>query len=111
MLLATTATKNDPMVAALFLMMLAVGLDLAVRPGAEPARNRAGQVVLLACAWLLALGTKPYILHLTPGLVAAWALAYHRCGTEGALERAPGGHRRRGCVRIHPDSAWLPDGC
>ncbi len=88
-LLATTATKNDPMVAALFLMMLAIGLDLAVRPGAEPARNRAGQVVLLACAWLLALGTKPYILHLTPGLVAAWALAYLAAGREARWSALP----------------------
>ncbi len=58
LLLATTATKNDPIMAALYLMMLALGLDLAVRPGAEPRRNRPGQVVLLAGAWLLALGTK-----------------------------------------------------
>jgi hypothetical protein len=32
-------------------------------------------LVLMVTVWLLALGTKPYILHLTPGLLLAWWLA------------------------------------
>jgi hypothetical protein len=75
--------------AALFLMMLAIGLDLAVRPGPEPGRNRAGQVVLLAAVWLLALGTKPYILHLTPGLLVAWSLAYIAAGRTAGWRAIP----------------------
>jgi hypothetical protein len=90
LLLATTATKNDPIMAGLFLMMTAIGLDLAVRPGPEPGRNRAGQVVLLAAVWLLALGTKPYILHLTPGLLVAWALAYITAGRTAGWGALPG---------------------
>ena len=89
LLLATTATKNDPIMAALYLMMLAVGLDLAVRPGAEPRRNRPGQIVLLAGAWLLALGTKPYILHLTPGLLLAWILAFVAAGRPAGWRSLP----------------------
>ncbi len=90
LLLATTATKNDPIMAALFLMMLALGLDLAVRSEVEPGRDRAGQVVVLAAAWLLALGTKPYVIHLTVGLVVAWVLAYLAAGRRAGWRTLPG---------------------
>jgi len=90
LLLATTATKNDPIMAGLFLMMMAIGLDLAVRPEEDAPRNRPGQVILLISVWLLALGTKPYILHLTPGLVATWALAYLVAGRKARWSALPG---------------------
>ncbi len=108
LLLATTATKNDPIMAALYLMMLALGLDLAVRPGAEPGRNRPGQVVLLVGAWLLALGTKPYILHLTPGLLLAWMLVSIGSESRAGWRSLPGSIMAR--VRSNPDGFRLAAG-
>ena len=90
LLLATTATKNDPIMAALYLVLLALGLDLAIRPGTGTERNRPGQVVLMVCIWLLALGTKPYILHLTPGLLLAWLLATIGWKSEPGWQALPG---------------------
>jgi len=69
LLLAVTGTKNDPHIAAYYLTLLAVILDLLhdVRP--EASRRVAGRLLLLCVVFLLALGTKAYILHISAGLV------------------------------------------
>jgi len=64
-----TGTKNDPFVAAAYLLLVALGIDLrrsiagrdAVRPGSH--------LVAMGLAFVYALGTKAYILHLAPGLL------------------------------------------
>lgn len=66
---AATGTKNDPFVAAAYLLMLALTLELRRRIGAGKDVQPAGLVIMLAIAFLYALGTKAYILHLAPGLL------------------------------------------
>jgi hypothetical protein len=69
LLLAVTGTKNDPMMAALYLMAVALIIDLlsgrvsAVRSGCD------GRFLSLVLVLLLAVGTKPYIMHLSAGLL------------------------------------------
>jgi len=69
LLLAVTGTKNDPMMAAFYLMAVAIILDLlsgqktAASPGYAP--RLLGLIIVL----LFAVGTKPYIMHLSAGLL------------------------------------------
>ena len=68
LLLATTGTKNDPHVAAYYLSALAIVADLLW--GQERVPHRVlRRLILLGLVLMLALGTKAYILHLTPGIV------------------------------------------
>lgn len=68
LILASTGTKNDPMMAGLFLM--AVSIIVALRQQVEQDLDRylLGRVALLAMCLLYALGTKAYILQLLFGL-------------------------------------------
>jgi hypothetical protein len=67
LILATTGTKNDPQMAALFLLIVLLLTDLIRREDVTPQRNFAGQVVLLIVVLLYALGTKIYLFHMLPG--------------------------------------------
>ncbi len=75
LLLSTTGTKNDPVMAGLYLMALAIVFDLSFRRDECESRNAPGQFVLLAACLLYAVGTKPYIMHFTPGLIVAGIVA------------------------------------
>lgn len=70
LLIATTGTKNDPHMAGYYLALLAFAVEWAVRrEGAD--RNLPGQLATAGVFLLLAVGTKAYIAHILPGLVAA----------------------------------------
>jgi hypothetical protein len=69
-LLAVTGAKNDPMIAAIFLMMIAIVVNLDRIDHDVSVDNPLGQVILLNCAFFYGVGTKPYIIHLTLGLLA-----------------------------------------
>jgi hypothetical protein len=68
LLLATTGTKNDPQVAAMYLSLVAVVVNLGLRraPGRE--KNPLGQMMLALLIALYAFGTKTYIVHLLSGV-------------------------------------------
>ena len=69
LLLAVTGTKNDPMMAALYLMAVALIIDLLSGRGTVARSGYAGRLLSLALVLLLAVGTKPYIMHLSAGLL------------------------------------------
>ena len=69
LLLAVTGTKNDPMMAALYLMAAALIIDLSSRRGIILRSGYAGRLLSLVLVLLLAVGTKPYIMHLSVGLL------------------------------------------
>jgi hypothetical protein len=69
-LLAVTGAKNDPIVAAIFLMMIAIVMNLNRINHDVSVDNPLGQLTLLIFAFLYGVGTKPYILHLMLGLFA-----------------------------------------
>jgi hypothetical protein len=69
LVLATTGTKNDPMMVALFLVLISIVLrHLRETRNHKPAvyLNRA---LLFALVGLYALGTKTYLIYLLPGLL------------------------------------------
>ena len=68
-ILAATGTKNDIHIAAYYLVGLALICDLSFRSPGSSSRKVLGSLTLLALVFLLALGTKTYILHLAPGLL------------------------------------------
>ncbi|NIS80808.1 MAG: hypothetical protein GTO14_11495 [Anaerolineales bacterium] len=69
LILATTGTKNDPQMAALFLTSVVLVTEIAGRKEFSRERNLIGQAFLLIMVVLYALGTKIYLLHLLPGLL------------------------------------------
>lgn len=70
LLLAATGAKNDPLMAGILLLIMAIVVDLVLRPQASPRRNIAGQLALLIALALYGLGTKSYLLHISTGVVA-----------------------------------------
>jgi hypothetical protein len=74
LLLATTGTKNDPQVTAMFLCLVAIAVNLVWRRQAMRETNSLGQVVLALLIALYAFGTKTYIAHLLSGVVLLAAL-------------------------------------
>ena len=77
LLLAVTGTKNDPHMAAYFLLCLAIIARLLQSVSDHRTSHATGQVLLLAMVFLFAFGTKAYMLHLSMGLmvfalVGAW---------------------------------------
>ncbi len=66
---AATGTKNDPFVAAAYLLMIALAVDLRRRIAAGSDARPGGHLIMMGLAFLYALGTKAYILHLTPGVL------------------------------------------
>ncbi len=83
-LIATTGTKNDPHMAAYFLSLVAIVLDLT-RSREEPRGNALGKITLLALIALLAAGTKAYLLHLLPGVAVLGILAARNAGSLSIL--------------------------
>ena len=69
LLLAVTGTKNDPMMTALYLMAAALIIDLSSRRVTILRSGYAGRLLSLVLVLLLAVGTKPYIMHLSVGLL------------------------------------------
>jgi hypothetical protein len=69
LLLAVTGTKNDPMMAALYLMAVALIIDLFSGRVTEARSGCDGRLLSLVLVLLLAVGTKPYIMHLSAGLL------------------------------------------
>ncbi len=69
LLLAATGTKNDPLMTGIILLMIALVVDLVLRPSTSPLRNRAGQMALLLALGLYGLGTKAYLLHVSVGIL------------------------------------------
>ena len=69
LLLAVTGTKNDPMMAALYLMAVALIIDLLSERGTAARSGYAARLLSLILVLLLAVGTKPYIMHLSVGLL------------------------------------------
>jgi hypothetical protein len=68
-LIAVTGTKNDPHMAAYILAALAVLLGLVNRVNKRATQRPLGQLVVFILMLSLALGTKTYLLHLTPILL------------------------------------------
>ena len=68
-ILAATGTKNDIHLSAYYLTALALVIDLSVRRPAAGGASSLNRLTLLLLVFMLALGTKTYILHLLPGLV------------------------------------------
>lgn len=67
-LLATTGTKNDPMMVAMILSALAIIINLIFQNPNRPTRNLIGEFSSLLFILLYALGTKAYIIHVLPGM-------------------------------------------
>ncbi|KPK93443.1 MAG: hypothetical protein AMJ88_07830 [Anaerolineae bacterium SM23_ 63] len=69
LIMATTGTKNDPLMAGLFIMATTIVVNLFQLEREDCAKNLTGQILLLVLVLMYALGTKPYIIHLIPGLL------------------------------------------
>ena len=102
LLLATTGTKNDPLMTGIILLMIALVVDLVLRPAGSPRRNRSGQLALLLGLGLYGLGTKAYLLHVSLGILAValalpWAAgnprAWHQVFGGAKTELQVGGAR------------------
>jgi hypothetical protein len=89
LVLATTGTKNDPIMAALILLLLALVVDMAME--ARSGRDQAvlGRVLAVALVWLVAVGTKTYMIHVTPGLMLVGVLLAGPSSTVAFLRRLP----------------------
>lgn len=70
--LGAVSCKNDIAIAAWFLFMVAAIAEMAKTRG--PLRAHARYVAILALAFGAALGTKPYIVFIAPGLVVLYIL-------------------------------------
>lgn len=82
LLLATTGTKNDPQVAAMYLSLMAIVVNLVLRRGSARETNPLGQIVLALLIALYAIGTKTYIVHLITGVVLIGAFGLRRKGSD-----------------------------
>jgi len=69
LILATTGTKNDPQMAALFLFAVLLLSIIVGRSIEDSGGNLVKQIVLFAMVILYAAGTKIYLIHLLPGLL------------------------------------------
>ncbi len=91
LILSTTGTKNDPIMAALYLTCLAIVLDISRKREKEERARFLGPFIVLVLILLYALGTKTYMLHLGPGIVVVGVLAtwYEKsCGNWLRVARA-----------------------
>jgi len=68
-LFAVTNTKNDPYVAAVYLLCSAILVNSFLRDRDVHRGTLLGQMVIFISAVLFAVGTKTYMVHLFPGLV------------------------------------------
>lgn len=85
LLLAATGTKNDPIIAALFLFILAVGWDVAAGTGGRRDHPRLRQGMMLLLAVGLGFGTKAYILQLLVGAAVIALLVRQNAGAPLSL--------------------------
>jgi hypothetical protein len=92
--LAATGTKNDPLVAAVFLCMTAIVVDMGLDVAEQRESVQWTRWTALVLLFLYALGTKPYILHLMPGLVVLGFLLAGWRGSGRYLRTLPGRLRR-----------------
>ena len=69
--LAITGTKNDPMMAGIYLMSFALVIHISQRAIKPRSKMDFGSLAVLIIALLYAIGTKAYIVHLIPGLMFA----------------------------------------
>ena len=83
---AVTGTKNDPLIAGLYLMSLAFVIHISTKSSKS---RRFGPVFALVLAVLLAVGTKAYIVHLLPGLLIAGFFFSFRTGDAWFWFRVP----------------------
>lgn len=89
LLLAATGTKNDPLVAALFLMSFALVIHSSRRASKVAHEKAFGPVIALSMALLYAAGTKAYIAHLIPGLLLVGCIFVIKTGDTRFWLRAP----------------------
>jgi len=88
LVLAATGTKNDPIMAALFLFILAMGWDKAsATVDARPHARQGGGVLILLAAGL-GFGTKAYMLQMLVGGLAILLLARRDAGAPLSLGSA-----------------------
>jgi predicted small integral membrane protein len=85
--LAATGTKNEPQVAAFFLTVLALIVDMAMDTAEKANRPVRPRLLAVLVFFLYGLGTKPYMLHLMPGALVVGALL---AGVRPALQLAAG---------------------
>jgi hypothetical protein len=85
LLLASTGTKNDPIMAALFLFILAMGWEMAAHAGKHDSHPHLQEAVLTFLAFCLALGTKAYILQLLAGVIVVVVLVRRSGKAQSAL--------------------------
>ena len=72
LLIAVTGTKNDPHMAAYYLVGVAIILDLSRRKPSPIDGRALSRLSLLVLVLMLAAGTKAYLIHLLPGLAVLW---------------------------------------
>jgi hypothetical protein len=102
-LIAVTGTKNDPHMAAYILAALAVLLGLLYPINKRASQRPLGQLVVIFLILSLSLGTKTYLLHLTPILLLA--------GMDGIWrirkERRWGEITRTASLEVNEWSRWV----
>jgi len=89
-MLAATGTKNDLLIAALYLLSLALVIHISNNASKLQLGENFGPVLVLVVALLYAVGTKAYIAHLLPGVLLAGILFSFRKGDAGFWFRVPG---------------------
>lgn len=93
-LIAVTGTKNDPHMAAYYLLAMALIAFIASSVDRSSDRQLAAGTVTLTLVLLLAAGTKAYIAHLIPGLLLfGLALALIEGGPQAIVRGLKGGLR------------------
>jgi hypothetical protein len=85
---AVTGTKNDPFLAAVYLLIVA--LVLRLRASVEEGRRNSllTLLVLMVLGLGYALGTKAYILHLSPGLAVIALIPWNKIGWRAVWKQA-----------------------
>jgi hypothetical protein len=106
LILATTGTKNDPLMAGLFIMAVTIVVGLYQREGEDRHQNLTGQILLLVMVLMYALGTKPYIIHLIPGLVLIAIVGSLQMG-KGRIWRELPHQIWMQCRNLKPAFRWI----
>ena len=105
LVLAVTGTKNDPIMAAIFLSMVAVVVDMSLDVAEGLDRPMSPRLLALALLFLYGFGTKPYMLHLIPGVLVMGALLAGGRHRLAYLRRFP--EKARSELRGRPKAAYL----
>lgn len=104
---AATGTKNDPFVAAAFLLMVALAIDLRRQVVDVGDARPAGHLIMMGLAFLYALGTKAYILHLAPGFLVLAAAGGDGLSLRERLGRVVAGVRGDWARRFRAHGIFL----